>query len=101
LLLATFYHGAISFYTYSRYITPKTSQFGYLLTSIVTGALAAFGLWAMMFGNGSHISRRTGADKRTGGWPFKNTVDELKKVPKSVTRKQQRHQQEDIELKEL
>ena len=27
-----------------------------------------------MFGGGSHISKRTGADKRTSGFPFKNDV---------------------------
>ena len=60
-----------------------------------------------MFGGESHISRRTGADKRTGNWPFGNKEAAKSRVPKSATRAQQKMQKqqgmtgEDIELKEL
>lgn len=35
--------------------------------------MAVFGLWCLMFGGDKgHISKRTGADKRTSGFPFRN-----------------------------
>lgn len=52
-----------------------------------------------MFGGGSHISRRTGADKRTGNWPFGNSIAAKAKVPKSKTRKMAVN--DDIELKDM
>ena len=107
LLLTTLYHSFVGFYTYSRYVNKATSQFSYLLATMLSGMLAAMGLWVLMFGGESHISRRTGADKRTGNWPFGNKEAAKSRVPKSVTRAQLRMQQqqgmrgEDIELKEL
>lgn len=52
----------------------------------------------MFGGDQGHISRRTGADKRTGNWPFGNAVAAKAKVPKSRSK---RTVGEDIELKEL
>ncbi|KFY68250.1 hypothetical protein V496_00086 [Pseudogymnoascus sp. VKM F-4515 (FW-2607)] len=94
LLVAGLYHTSISFYTYALYSQRSTSQFSYLLAATVSGVLAALGLWSAMFGNGGHISKRTGADKRTSGWPFKNTVEKKRRKGKGM-------QQEDIELKEM
>lgn len=104
LLLTTLYHSFVGFYTYSRYVNKSTSQISYLLATIVSGILAAMGLWVLMFGGDSHISRRTGADKRTGNWPFRNVEAAKSRVPKSVTRAQQKTRMavgEDIELKEM
>lgn len=40
----------------------------------VYGALSAIGLWCMLFAStNGRISRRTGADKRLGGFPFGNS----------------------------
>ncbi|KFZ09143.1 hypothetical protein V502_08917 [Pseudogymnoascus sp. VKM F-4520 (FW-2644)] len=94
LLLTTLYHTSISFYTYARYAQRSSSQFSYLLAATVSGVLAALGLWSTMFGDGGHISKRTGADKRTSGWPFKNTVERKRRKGKG-------RQEEGIELKEL
>lgn len=45
------------------------------------GLLAAIGLWVFMFGASSgRISRKTGADKRMSGWPFKNAEADKKRV---------------------
>lgn len=42
---------------------------------------AAAGLLLVMFGQGpGRISKRTGADKRTSGFPFKNREAEKKKL---------------------
>jgi len=38
-----------------------------------SGVLAAVGLWCLLFASADgRISRKTGADKRTSGFPFKN-----------------------------
>lgn len=94
LLVAGLYHTSISFYTYARYAQRSTSQFSFLLASTVSGVLAALGLWSAMFGDGGHISKRTGADKRTSGWPFKNSVERKRRKGKGK-------EVEGIELKEL
>lgn len=52
------------------------------------------GLWCLLFGDDKgHISKRTGADKRTSGWPFGNSV--------AAKRKGNGKQEEGIELKDL
>ncbi|KAJ5823345.1 Glutathione S-transferase/chloride channel C-terminal [Penicillium robsamsonii] len=54
LMVTCIFHSACAFYAYT--------------------CIAAIGLWCMLFAS-SHgrISRRTGADKRTTGYPFKNS----------------------------
>ena len=47
-------------------------------------ALAGAAMMLLMFGKGSgHVSKRTGADKRTSGFPFKNNEADKRKVGKS------------------
>lgn len=57
----------------------STGVSSYAVGMLGSFIMAAVGGWAMMFGGGSHISRRTGADKRTSGFPFKNVESERKK----------------------
>ena len=53
------------------------------LGAAISGGLAVIGMWCLMFATDKgHISRRTGADKRTSGWPFKNEIAEQKKAGK-------------------
>lgn len=78
LVVTTFYHGSTAVYTYMRY--NRNGQAMYVLASITSASLAAMGLWVAMFGNDSHVSKRTGADKRTSGWPFGNRVADEKKA---------------------
>lgn len=71
ILLTTLHHGALAFYCWARY--NETSQNGFVLGFTGSAALAAFGLWCVLFGGDkSRVSRRTGADKRTSGFPFGN-----------------------------
>jgi len=45
-----------------------------------SSALAAFGLWCLMFaGDKGQRSKRTGADKRTSGFPFRNAEADKRK----------------------
>lgn len=82
LIITTLYHSAAAFYAYARYTV--SDQAAFLLGAMGSGALAAMGLWVILFGQSSHISRRTGADKRTSGWPFSNAEADKKRVPKKL-----------------
>ena len=79
VLIATLYHTSAAFYSYGCYYYEEyASVTAYAFGCAGSSALAAFGLWCLMFGDGSghssHISKRTGADKRTSGFPFKNST---------------------------
>ncbi|RPB28428.1 hypothetical protein L211DRAFT_833396 [Terfezia boudieri ATCC MYA-4762] len=53
----------------------------YFLAACVSGLLAAVGGWCLLFATGDgRISRKTGADKRTSGFPFKNKVVDKRKA---------------------
>lgn len=63
-------------YSYSHSLSSSWLTTGSLLHLI----LASSGLLLIMFGQGpGHISKRTGADKRTSGFPFKNAESDRKK----------------------
>lgn len=64
------YHALTAFYLYANYT--QTGITGYVLGALGSGALAGMGLWCAMFAGGSHISKRTGKDKRVSGFPFGN-----------------------------
>jgi hypothetical protein len=50
-----------------------------------SAVLATVGLWIVLFGSSDgRISRKTGADKRTSGFPFKNTEAEKRKHGKGI-----------------
>ncbi|ROW16143.1 hypothetical protein VPNG_01780 [Cytospora leucostoma] len=70
VLLSTLYHFSTAFFSYTRYTESGVGGFAFGI--IGSGILAAFGLWVLLFGSGGHISKRTGADKRTSGFPFRN-----------------------------
>jgi hypothetical protein len=82
-MVSLFYHASSGFYSYARFYS-SGGQMGYLVGCIGSWALAAFALWVLMFaGDKGHISKRTGADKRTSGWPFRN-VEADKRRPKDL-----------------
>ncbi|KAK5010406.1 hypothetical protein LTR28_010109 [Elasticomyces elasticus] len=71
LLLTTIYHSAVAFYLYIQY--GYTGSVSFVLGSLGSTSLAAIGLWICLFGSSQgRISKRTGADKRTSGFPFTN-----------------------------
>ncbi|KAF7951101.1 uncharacterized protein EAE97_002652 [Botrytis byssoidea] len=71
LTISILYHGLIAFHCYARYTTMGT--FAFALGSLGSTTLFAIGGWCLLFGT-SHgrISKKTGADKRTSGFPFGN-----------------------------
>ena len=61
----------MAFFCYARYNT--LGQMSFLLGSMGSAGLSVIGLWVILFGSASgRISRKTGADKRTSGFPFGN-----------------------------
>ncbi|TRX98239.1 hypothetical protein FHL15_000884 [Xylaria flabelliformis] len=78
LILTTLFHGVSAFHGWARYTA--TDRSGYFLEFLGSAVLAAFGTWCVLFGGEkSRISRRTGADKRTSGFPFKNAEADRRK----------------------
>ncbi|KAK2626943.1 hypothetical protein QTJ16_004118 [Diplocarpon rosae] len=69
LTISFIYHSAMGFYAYARYAA--TGQTSFILGALGSGGLASVGLWCILFASTSgRISRKTGADKRTSGFPF-------------------------------
>ncbi|TQS34787.1 hypothetical protein Golomagni_04818 [Golovinomyces magnicellulatus] len=80
------YHSAVATFCYVRYST--SNQTPYILGSIGSASLASLGLWCVLFSSSeSHRSKKTGADKRTSGFPFSNknsATAQKKQMKKSV-----------------
>ncbi|KAJ5138601.1 Glutathione S-transferase/chloride channel C-terminal [Penicillium bovifimosum] len=71
LVVTSIFQSACAFYAWTWYVSGGQGLFAVGVVGYAT--IAALGLWCMLFAS-SHgkISRRTGADKRTTGYPFKN-----------------------------
>ena len=83
VLISSLYHASTAFYSYARYT--RSAQFAHLLGCLGNSLLAAFGLWVLMFaGDTARISRKTGVDKGTSGWPFRNSEADKKKKGKKL-----------------
>jgi len=83
LTITLLYHSAVAFYTYTRWTT--IGQASFALATAGSGFLAALGLWCILFASSSgRISRKTGADKRTSGFPFSNKEADKKRAGKKV-----------------
>ncbi|TLD26953.1 hypothetical protein PspLS_04459 [Pyricularia sp. CBS 133598] len=82
VLLTALYHAANAFHSWARWgATGGSAAYG--LGFVGSGVLAAFGLWCLMFaGDKGRISKRTGADKRTSGFPFRNVEADKRKARK-------------------
>ncbi|MCJ1406948.1 hypothetical protein MMC19_001018 [Ptychographa xylographoides] len=74
------FHALSAVYAYTRYL--ETGQTSFMLSLLGSGGLAVLGVWTTMFASGGHRSRRTGADKRTSGFPFSNVEADKKNVGK-------------------
>lgn len=78
LTLTTAYHAAGAFYGYVSWMNIGSAGFG--ISTIGSGSLAAMGLWCILFASSEgRISRKTGADKRTSGFPFGNKEADKKR----------------------
>ncbi|THC87799.1 hypothetical protein EYZ11_012757 [Aspergillus tanneri] len=71
LMVTTVSHSVSAFYAYSRWLASDQIAFG--IGMVGYSVLAAVGLWCILFASSNgKISRKTGADKRTAGFPFRN-----------------------------
>ena len=78
VLVSMLYHSSAAFYSYIRF--HESGQTGFILGCIGSSLLGAFGLWCLLFGGTpGRISKRTGADKRTSGFPLRNTEADKRK----------------------
>jgi len=78
LVISLVFHGAIAFLQYGQAM--KGNGAPYYFACAVNSVLASIGLWCLLFAtDGGHISRRTGVDKRTSGFPFKNKEADKRK----------------------
>lgn len=69
ILVTTLHHASAAFYCWRKY--SGTDQTGFLFGFAGSAFMAAFGLWCAMFGGDkTRLSKKTGADKRTSGFPF-------------------------------
>lgn len=63
----------------------ETGVFSFSLGTIGSGFFFAIALWCILFASSNgRISRKTGADKRTSGFPFKNVEAEKRKGKKGL-----------------
>lgn len=73
----------VGFYCYAQWDAGGSAAFAIAMT--VNSMLGALGGWVLLFGSTSgRISRKTGADKRTSGFPFKNAVADKKREKKKL-----------------
>ncbi|KAK0660487.1 hypothetical protein QBC41DRAFT_330875 [Cercophora samala] len=87
VLITTLYHTSAGVYSYMQFTSSSTpgkgagggGQTAYLIGCLASSFLASVGLCVVLFGNGKRVSRRTGADKATSGWPFKNKEADKKR----------------------
>ncbi|KAJ5899049.1 hypothetical protein N7495_003793 [Penicillium taxi] len=72
LIVTSLFHSASAFNVYSWYIVGGQTAFA---AAVGANSLLAFiGLWCVLFANSNgKISTKTGLDKRTAGFPFKNS----------------------------
>ncbi|KAK4193307.1 hypothetical protein QBC35DRAFT_481180 [Podospora australis] len=85
VLMSALYHTLMAIYSYTQYSSIRGAPSAYLLGCVGSSALAVFGLWVLLFaGDKRRISKRTGADKNTSSWPFKNSEADKKKHKKRL-----------------
>ena len=71
LMVTSIFHATSAFYAYTWYVSKGQAAFALAIAGYTI--IASSGLWCVLFAS-SHgkINRRTGADKRTAGFPFSN-----------------------------
>ncbi|GAB7361062.1 hypothetical protein MBLNU230_g1102t1 [Neophaeotheca triangularis] len=71
LVVTTIHHALSAFYLYTQVVS--VGGFGFISGLIFNTLLFCVGIWLVIFGSSEgKISKTTGADKRTGNFPFGN-----------------------------
>ncbi|KAJ6258623.1 hypothetical protein Dda_6670 [Drechslerella dactyloides] len=83
LVVTGTYQAAVAFFCYMMW--NETGNFGFGVSTIVGSTLAGMAVWCVLFAaSDGRISRKTGADKRTSGFPFKNSEADKKRAGKKA-----------------
>ncbi|KAF2866803.1 hypothetical protein BDV95DRAFT_583814 [Massariosphaeria phaeospora] len=81
LTVTSLFHAAYAFYAYGLWT--QTGIFSFSFAVAGSGILCTIALWCILFASSNgRISRKTGADKRTSGFPFKNNEADKRKAGK-------------------
>lgn len=79
LTITAIFHAAYAFYGYAMWT--ETGVLSFSLGTLGSTFFAAVAGWCILFASSNgRISRKTGADKRTSGFPFKNTEADKRKA---------------------
>lgn len=83
LVITFVYHVLCGFYSYAMWTS--SGVLAYSIGVACSSILGAVGLWCILFATSDgRISRKTGADKRTSGYPFKNVEADKRKAGKRL-----------------
>ena len=83
IVITLCYHFLAAFNSYAMYTTTYVTSYG--AGAVGSGILAFVAVWCLLFGSEKgRVSKRTGADKRTSGWPFKNEEASKRKGKKGL-----------------
>jgi hypothetical protein len=96
VVVSTIYHAASAFYAYTQ-ITYRGMSFAFTAGLTLSAALFCVGMWVILFGSEKgRISKKTGADKRTGNYPFVNeeSARQIKKEAKEKEREEKEKEKE-------
>jgi len=81
ITITFFYHALYGFYSYAMWTS--TGVYGFMWGVVGSSVLATVGLWCILFASSKgRISKKTGVDKRTSGFPFKNVEADKRKAGK-------------------
>lgn len=83
LTITFLYHALCGFYSYAMWTS--TGVLAYSIGVACSSTLAALALWCILFATtDGRVSRKTRADKRTSGFPFKNVEADKRKAGKRL-----------------
>ncbi|KAF2745451.1 hypothetical protein M011DRAFT_478964 [Sporormia fimetaria CBS 119925] len=83
LTVTAVFHAVYAFYAY--HLWTQTNIFSFSFSVAGSGFFAAVAMWCILFASSDgRISRKTGADKRTSGFPFKNSEADRRKAGKKL-----------------
>jgi len=94
-VVTTTYHAVTAFYTYTQ-LTSSGWSFAFGAGLIASASLFCFGMWILLFGSSpARLSKTTGADKRTAGFPFGNSESarEIKKEAKEKAKAEKKERE--------
>ncbi|PSN73030.1 hypothetical protein BS50DRAFT_176796 [Corynespora cassiicola Philippines] len=82
LTITALFHAITGFYSYAMWT--ETGIFSFSFGVVGSGFFGAVALWCILFASSDgRISRKTGADKRQSGFPFKNVEADKRKGKKN------------------